>query len=357
MNSPFKFLEAYQKDDRKRFFGRRKETAQLYNAVHYSNLTLLYGASGTGKTSLVNCGLSNKFYSTDWLPLFIRKEDNNINDALNQAIEEALKKESKKLYPNFSASSIKDKVHILYYDYYKPIYFIFDQFEELFISGSKAEQQKFYKTILQILKASDSKVKVLIIIREEWIAHMNDFEKIVPFVFDNRLRVEKMSDNNLYQVIIGTCKVENITVEEPLKTAKAIVTNLRDKETPEVELTNLQVYLDRMYKKARKKDSLTFNEKLVRRVGKLPNVLSTFLDEQFYDIEKKLAKERKQKRYAYQGLCLEILFALVTIQGTKQALSLEEIQKEVKMKNINTDDIQFCINEFENLRLLRSKKV
>ena len=42
--SPFKFLSAYQKEDQASFFGREKETAQLYNAVFASNLTLFYGA-------------------------------------------------------------------------------------------------------------------------------------------------------------------------------------------------------------------------------------------------------------------------------------------------------------------------
>ena len=39
--SPFKFLDAYQKEDRDRFFGRERETAQLYNAVRASNLVLV----------------------------------------------------------------------------------------------------------------------------------------------------------------------------------------------------------------------------------------------------------------------------------------------------------------------------
>ena len=36
--SPFKYLDAYQKEDADRFFGRERETAQLYNGVHASNL-------------------------------------------------------------------------------------------------------------------------------------------------------------------------------------------------------------------------------------------------------------------------------------------------------------------------------
>ncbi len=47
MKNPFKFLDAYDKDDKDRFFCRDKETAQLYNAIHASNLVLIYGASGS----------------------------------------------------------------------------------------------------------------------------------------------------------------------------------------------------------------------------------------------------------------------------------------------------------------------
>ena len=65
MRSPFKFLDAYEKEDADRFFGRERETAQLYNAVHASNLVLVYGGSGTGKTSLINCGLGNQFVESD----------------------------------------------------------------------------------------------------------------------------------------------------------------------------------------------------------------------------------------------------------------------------------------------------
>ena len=80
-SNPFKFLDSYEKEDKDRFFGRSKETAQLFNAVKRSNLVMVYGASGTGKTSLINCGLGNKFLTSDWLPIFIRRK-NNINDSL-----------------------------------------------------------------------------------------------------------------------------------------------------------------------------------------------------------------------------------------------------------------------------------
>src|SRR4030042_5466093 len=73
MISPFKFLDSYTIEDRNIFFGREKEIEELYHKVYESRLLLVYGISGTGKSSLVHCGLASKFQDTDWLPLSIRR--------------------------------------------------------------------------------------------------------------------------------------------------------------------------------------------------------------------------------------------------------------------------------------------
>ena len=58
---PFKFLDAYSQADHDFFFGREEEVAALYEMVFQTDILLVYGASGTGKTSLIQCGLANKF--------------------------------------------------------------------------------------------------------------------------------------------------------------------------------------------------------------------------------------------------------------------------------------------------------
>src|SRR5664279_2306858 len=85
---PFKFLNSYEKEDSSIFFGRDEEINALYEMVFQSSVILIYGASGTGKTSLINCGLAGKFQPHDWLPLMIRR-GNNINDSLEKALNDA----------------------------------------------------------------------------------------------------------------------------------------------------------------------------------------------------------------------------------------------------------------------------
>ncbi|HMQ90622.1 MAG TPA: AAA family ATPase, partial [Flavilitoribacter sp.] len=88
MNSPFKFLDPYELEDRDAFFGRDAETRALYSLVSKNRLTFVYGPSGTGKTSLVQCGLAALFGGVDWLPLFVRKGE-DINDSLRRELSKA----------------------------------------------------------------------------------------------------------------------------------------------------------------------------------------------------------------------------------------------------------------------------
>lgn len=88
MRSPFKFLDSYTKDDREIFFGRNRETEELYQRVFESRILLVYGVSGTGKSSLVHCGLANKFPESDWLPLSVRR-GTNITESMAAVIRNA----------------------------------------------------------------------------------------------------------------------------------------------------------------------------------------------------------------------------------------------------------------------------
>ena len=89
--SPFKFLDSYSKEDKDIFFGRDQEIDEVYNKIFQDKTLFIYGESGTGKSSLINCGLANKFKDTDWLPVNVRRGD-NINDSLIN--------ELKKIAPN-----------------------------------------------------------------------------------------------------------------------------------------------------------------------------------------------------------------------------------------------------------------
>ncbi len=158
---PFKFLDAYTRSDSPFFFGREEEIETLYQMVFQTDLLLVYGFSGTGKTSLIQCGLASKFQSHEWLALSIRR-GNNLNASFEKALTEAgggapeAEGELDWMDQDWTAqglaeakvlSPLERRFKNIYLKHFKPIYLIFDQFEELYILGSRSEQEQFIHTV------------------------------------------------------------------------------------------------------------------------------------------------------------------------------------------------------------------
>ena len=314
MSGPFKFLDAYAFNDRKSFFGRNAEIDALYKLVSQARLVLVYGASGTGKTSIIQCGLANRFKPTDWLAVPVRRKD-DINASMALEIRRSA---ATAILPD---ADIAAAIRSLYLDNLRPIYLIFDQFEELFILGKPAEQEAFFASVDALL-ASDLRCKILISMREEYIAQLQDFEKRVPTLFNNRLRIEQMSPVNLEQVVLGMTAAAGITLEHGPATAAQIIDQIREAQGG-VQLAYLQVYLDKLCREAAATGTpLLFTQELIQRVGKLGDVMAHFLDEQTAAIEIALAPQ-------LAGLppnCVQrVLEALTTPEGTKQPVTRSEL--------------------------------
>src|SRR5690606_35682422 len=138
-----KFLDAYERKDRAVFFGREAEIENLFELVRLSKLVLVYGLSGTGKTSLIRCGLANKFSENQWQPVFVRR-GNHLVDSIYTSLSEVLGEPIDRSLP------LPDAIGTLYQRSFVPIYLIFDQFEELFVLGSETEQKNFFKILSEL---------------------------------------------------------------------------------------------------------------------------------------------------------------------------------------------------------------
>lgn len=352
IRSPFKFLDSYEKEDHHLFFGRDTEIEKLYEQIQSSKLLLVYGASGTGKTSMINCGLTNKFGDTDWNPLFIRRGQNLTQSTLDQ-IQKQLSGKQKTLPKDASISSAVEQ---LFWTRYIPVYLIFDQFEELFIQGDfEKEVQPFFEGLSELLKA-ETFSRVILVMREEYLAWLSGFEEIIPDLFDNRFRVEKMSESKLRKVIKGTLHADefNIDLRDEESTTQHIIQNIRG-ERREVDLTELQVYLDYLYRRAKvHKDRRIFDAELMKTAGEMKNVLSIFLDEQLTGLEKNLKSQFNIKNP--QGIPLEILFTMVTDEMTKRTLDRKSIllrlERLPEERQFGPEVLDYCLAEYSRLRLI-----
>ena len=321
MTSPFKFLDAYDPQDKDIFFGRETEVDALYTLIYQTDLLLVYGQSGTGKTSLVQCGLASRFKQTDRFELLVRRKDN-----LNASLDREIRRHAET--PIEDGVTIGEAVESLYLDHLRPIHFIFDQFEELFLLGTVDEQRTFIDSIVALLKKGVA-CKVVLVMREEFIAMLYEFEKAVPKLFAKRFRVEPMTSANVARVITGTTAAFGIQLEHGEETARQIIENLSDHRAG-VQLSYLQVYLDKLYREAGKARErrgtadtpLVFTDALIRETGALEDVLADFLDEQVAGVQKALAATHPRLRVDAAQIVLE---EFATLEGTKQPVSREEL--------------------------------
>lgn len=336
--TPFKFLDSYTKEDKDIFFGRETEVEDVYTKIFQSKILLVYGASGTGKSSLISCGLANKFQDTDWLPVNVRR-GMNINTSLQQQLEKSM------LTPltGKGVVSLTRMLKSVYLDHFKPIYLVFDQFEELFIFGEREEWSEFIASVRQVLD-SDIQVRFVFCIRGEYLEYLTEFENVLPEIFSNRIRIEKMTRTNAVNCITGPCHAAAIEVEQGFP--ENLLTKLSPSKT-EIELTYLQVFLDRIYKKAGEKTNdgkIVFSNSLLEELGNVGDVLSQFLDEQI-----ELISDSEN--------ALTLLKAFVSTDATKKQITSEQAAEFVKTigQDFGEKQVDRLIQELVNRRILKDK--
>ena len=70
--NPWLGLFSYSEETRAYFHGRDEESAELARRVQRKLLTVLFGQSGLGKTSLLRAGLVPRLRSTGFCPVYVR---------------------------------------------------------------------------------------------------------------------------------------------------------------------------------------------------------------------------------------------------------------------------------------------
>jgi hypothetical protein len=324
MESPFKFLDPYELRDRNAFFGRDDEIRDLYNLVSKNRLTFVYGPSGTGKTSLVQCGLADRFGGIDWLPIFIRR-GHDLNESLRRELGKALGLPAEQGYEG----DLADAVTALFNRYLRPVYLIFDQFEELFILGDEddhTERQPFYNTIADLLDA-ELPCRLLFIVREDYFGYLNQFERTVPELYSRKIRVEPMNRAHLKEVITGSCKVYDIGLDAPQKAIEQITDNIIAGKNG-IHMPYVQVYLHMLFQRAATEQhaenagtKVTFTLPAIQELGPINDVLGLFLKDQEVQIGQHLKKQQSEQEPAAQPLpddfVRRVLDIFATDEGTK----------------------------------------
>ena len=367
---PFKFLDSYKREDLPFFFGREEEVAALYEMVFQADLLLVYGASGTGKTSLIQCGLAGKFQSHEWLALNIRR-GSNLNASFEKALisagglatptdeptndldwlDEDLSTDISEPATGKKLSQLARRFRAIYLQHFKPVYLIFDQFEELYILGNKEEQAQFIQTVKEILLV-EQPVKIIISIREEYLGHLYEFERQVPQLLRKKLRVEPMNLDKVKSVIKGVGEQDDSIVRlqpgQEDTIAEGVFDKIRGEEkTLSIQLPYLQVFLDKLYLQttndSNRQQEAVFTLEGLQQIGDIGDVLRDFLDEQVFEIAQKLEQPTEN--------IWAVLSPFVTLEGTKEPLAASSLYRD--LPNILKEEVDHILAALTRRRILR----
>ena len=207
---------------------------------------------------------------------------------------------------------------------------IFDQFEELFnIYPNQWQEQQitFFKNIADALK-KDTLLRIVFVIREDYLAQLDPFSKILPEKLRPRFRLERLRKDAAIQAIKGPLERANYDV--PINEIEQIVQDLMKikvetitRESLEVigefiEPIHLQVVCQRWWEeRSISKDTTKSNSNLLSK--DLTNVNKALED--FYikslqrAIKKTNVKEDDLRRWCEENL--------ITSSGTRSNIHLE----------------------------------
>lgn len=357
LRSPFKFLDPYQKEDINEFFGREAETAALYDALSGVKHLLVYGPSGSGKTSLVECGLRNQFSDVDWYALTIRRGGDmtaSVFARINEALQQKMDLQPQTGLPTDPDTDFGQAIENLFSERYQPVYLLFDQFEELLISGHEKEKRDFFTRLNRLIRYKVP-CRVLLIMREEFIGHLSEFEPLCPSLFQYRFRLEKMRRKAVQGILFEMLEAPRyraaFTVENSRTLAELILSKLPDQQQ-EIELAYVQVFLSELWERAnetRKGHKLPLlHAGLLKTSDNLETVLDRFLKNQLAELEAPHGDKAP----------LELLACMISKRHTKLQLSAAELLHELKEKGVSLKKpLADLLGDLESRRIVRQLKL
>jgi len=201
--------------DKNRFFGRHYETQRIVSYIISSQVVLLYAPSGAGKTSLMNASIipAIKKKGVTVLP-FVRVKNIFLNtDTIG-------KPENQYIYNTLMCLSASNEpgsmINRNLPDYLgkeqAPRLIVFDQFEELFVSpinNWKKQQQNFFVQVQKSIE-EDSLLRVVFVIREDYIGDIEMFSSHLEGGFRIRFRLESLSKPDAIDAFTGAFKLNKI---------------------------------------------------------------------------------------------------------------------------------------------------
>ncbi|NML18463.1 S1 family peptidase [Azohydromonas caseinilytica] len=252
--NPWPGLNAFDEKAARFFNGRNAESAELARLVSQAPLTVLYGKSGLGKTSLLQAGLFPRLRAQGCFPVYVRLAVHAREGELIEQIAAALFRETRQhdidVTPRGLKVSLWERLHQRRFALWSPTnqplvpLFVIDQFEEVFTLGAAnaprikqlridladlVENRIPAATVRAIeadpalqadLDLRHQRYRVLLSFREDFLPQVEAWRRDMPSLMRNGLWLTAMTAEQAFEAVFATGSAARLVDEN---TAREIV--------------------------------------------------------------------------------------------------------------------------------------
>ncbi len=234
--NPFPGLRPFTPEESDLFFGREKESAEILDKLLRNRFITVIGASGTGKSSLIYCGVLPKIRelgrkeSSSWHIITFRPGNDpftNICEAISDQINHdgARKADIENILLDMHLNS--DGIASVLKKYFggstNRILVVVDQFEELFrystlsAGGSRGKQAaEFVGKLVNAVSETNSNIFTIISMRSDFIGECAHYQGLTQLINNSNYLVPHMDRENYRQAIEGPVKYSGASIEPEL---------------------------------------------------------------------------------------------------------------------------------------------
>jgi len=402
--NPWLGLASFTEATREFFHGREEEVAELARRIQRKLLTLLFGKSGLGKTSILSAGIAPRLRPLGFCPVYVRIDYSRDTPPPAEQIKQAIFRASEAsgtwthvgvAVPGESLWEFLhhrgDVLHDASGRTLMPL-LIFDQFEEIFTLAQgddfgRRRAAEFVDELADLLenrppRALEARIdadesvaeqfdftrsdyRVLIALREDYLAHLEAFKTTMPSITQNRMRLAPMTGEQALEAVMKPGgRLVSQEVAEAIVRFIAGGSELRNAEVePSLlslicrELNNARIAQGRSEISA---DLLAGSHDTIlaefyeRALADQPGGVRHFIEDQLLTesgFRESLAEERVKKAFAAAGAAPDALATLVD----RRLLRVEE-RLDVRRVELTHDVLCSVVRASRDLRREREAR-
>jgi WD40 repeat protein len=206
---PYKGLASFEDTDRdvRFFFGREREREIICANLMASKLTVLYGDTGAGKSSVLRAGVARTLRSGDAHAVVVF--DSWKDDPAAGLIETVA--EAGGVEPR---ATLADTLEACAAKLSGDVYVVLDGMEEYFLYHESEEGSgTFFSQFPEAVKRPGLRASFLLAIREDALARLDRFKADLPNLFGNYLRLAHLDRAAARSAVVGPIEEYNRLVE------------------------------------------------------------------------------------------------------------------------------------------------